>query len=263
MIICKTQGQIKKIARAGEIVAGCLEMLKRECRPGVTTAKLDLLAEEFIRAHKGVPAFKGYRGFPASICASPNEMVVHGIPGPYQLKDGDIISLDVGVTLNGWVADAAITVAVGEPGHLALRLMEVTKASLERAIAKCVPGNHLGDVSHAVEQYVEANGFSVVRTLVGHGIGRKMHEDPQIPNFGIPGEGPELKEGMVFAIEPMVNAGTHRVVMGNDKWAISTADGSLSAHFEHTVALTKKGPQVLTLGKVKDPLGLGTAHRLW
>ncbi len=251
------------MARAGEVVAGCLEMMKQHCRPGVTTAELDEKAERFIRKHNGTPTFKGYRGFPASICASPNGMVVHGIPGPYALKDGDIISLDVGVTLDGWVGDGAVTVAAGEPGQLALRLMEVTQASLMRAIAKCVPGNHLGDVSHAVEEYVEANGFAVVRTLVGHGIGRNMHEDPQIPNFGMAGEGPLLKEGMVFAIEPMVNAGTHRVVVGEDKWAISTADGSLSAHFEHTVALIENRPRILTLAKEQEAPGLGTALPLW
>ncbi len=245
------------------MVAACLEMLRGECRPGVTTAALDAKAEKFIRKHKGMPTFKGYRGFPASICASPNAMVVHGIPGPYELKDGDIVSLDVGVTLEGWVGDGAVTVAAGKPRRLAERLMEVTEASLKLAIAKCVPGNHLGDVSHAVEEHVEANGFAVVRTLVGHGIGRNMHEDPQIPNYGTPGEGPLLEEGMVFAIEPMVNAGTHRVVVGEDKWAISTADGSLSAHFEHTVALMESGPRILTLrGSMKAP-GLGTALPLW
>jgi methionyl aminopeptidase len=261
LIIRKSPAQIEKMARAGEIVAGCLEMLAGSCAAGVTTAELDSLAERFIREHKGVPTFKGYRGFPATICASPNTMVVHGIPGPYALKEGDIISLDVGVTLAGWVADAALTVAIGDPGHLARRLMEVTETSLSRAITKCVVGNHLGDVSHAVQEYVEANGFSVVRTLVGHGIGRDMHEDPQIPNFGNAGDGPELKEGMVFAIEPMVNAGTHKVVLANDKWAISTADDSLSAHFEHTVAITAKGPRVLTAGKERP--GFGTAHSLW
>ncbi len=263
MIIRKTRGQIEKMARAGEVVAGCLEMLRQGCRQGITTAELDEKAEKYIRKHRGIPTFKGYRGFPASICASPNEVVVHGIPGRYGLKDGDIVSLDVGVTLDGWVGDAAVTVAVGEPGQLALRLMEVTQASLMRAIAKSVPGNHLGDVSHAVEEYVEANGFAVVRTLVGHGIGRDMHEDPQIPNFGTPGDGPRLEAGMVFAIEPMVNAGTHRVVVGEDKWAISTADGSLSAHFEHTVAVMKDGPRILTLGGSGEAPGLGTALPLW
>lgn len=263
MIVTKSPAQIEKMARAGEIVGACLEMLKGHCQPGVTTGDLDTLAESFIREHRAIPTFKGYRGYPASICASPNQMVVHGIPGPYRLKEGDLISLDVGATLAGWVGDSAITVAVGDPGSVALRLLEVTRESLFKAIAMCVPGNHLGDVSHAVQEHAERNGFAVVRTLVGHGIGRKMHEDPQIPNFGTPGQGPLLEEGMVFAIEPMVNVGTHRVVGGDDDWAIFTADGSLSAHFEHTVALTKKGPRVLTARGANDRSGLGVTHPLW
>lgn len=244
-------------------MAGCLELLKGKCRPGVTTAWLDAAAERFIREHGGIPTFKGYRGFPATICASPNQMVVHGIPGPYVVSEGDIISLDVGVTLDGWVADAAITVEVGDAGKQAKRLMKVTEASLMRGIAKCRPGNHLGDVSHAVQELVEENGFSVVRTLVGHGVGREMHEEPQIPNFGTPGDGPELAEGMVFAIEPMVNIGTHKVVVAKDHWAISTADGSLSAHFEHTVAITQQGPKILTVSAAKDQTGLDAASLLW
>lgn len=263
MIISKTPAQIEKMGRAGEIVAACLQMLKSECGAGVTTAELDALAEKFIREHDGIPTFKGYRGFPGTICASPNSMVVHGIPGPYTVAEGDIISLDVGVTLNGWVADAALTVEVGDAGPQARRLMEVTEASLMRAIGKCRAGNHLGDVSHAVQEYVEANGFSVVRTLVGHGIGREMHEEPQIPNFGNAGDGPLLADGMVFAIEPMVNAGTHKVVVGKDHWAISTADGKLSAHFEHTVALTPAGPRILTAAAAKDQAGLDAASLLW
>jgi len=259
----KSPAQIEKMARAGEIVAGCLTMMREMCGPGVTTAELDRAAEKFIREHGGVPTFKGYRGFPASICASPNTMVVHGIPGEYRVSEGDIISLDVGVTLKGWVADAALTVEVGDAGPLAQRLLEVTEASLQRAIAKCRPGNHLGDVSHAVQEHVEANGFSVVRTLVGHGIGRQMHEDPQIPNYGEPGTGPELLEGMVLAIEPMVNAGGHKVVVGDDSWAISTADGSLSAHFEHTVAITAAGPRVLTARADEAWQSLDAASLLW
>lgn len=262
MINRKSPAQIEKIARAGEIVAGCLEMLAGRCQAGISTAELDALAEQFIRERGGIPTFKGYRGFPASICASPNDMVVHGIPGPYRLGEGDLISLDVGVTLKGWVGDAAVTVEVGDAGQLARRLMEVTRESLMRAVGKCRPGNHLGDVSYAVQEHVESNGFAVVRTLVGHGIGRKMHEEPQIPNFGTPGEGPELKEGMVLAIEPMVNAGTHRVTVGEDKWAISTADGSLSAHFEHTVAVTGKGPRILTT-MAGAAEGMDAASLLW
>lgn len=263
MINRKSAAEIDKMARAGAIVAGCLEMLASECHEGVTTAELDRLAERFIREHGGIPTFKGYHGFPGSICASPNDMVVHGIPGTYPLKAADIISLDVGVTLEGWVADAATTVAMPEAGQLARRLMEVTQESLRRAIAKCKAGNHLGDVSHAVQEYVEANGFSVVRTLVGHGIGRKMHEEPHVPNYGTPGKGPALKEGMVFAIEPMVNAGTHQVQVGEDKWAMSTVDGSLSAHFEHTVAVTKKGPRILTAGTGEQQAGVDGASLLW
>jgi methionyl aminopeptidase len=263
MIIRKSHDQIEKIAQAGAVVGGCLEMMKEMCQPGITTAELDLEAERFIREAGGVPTFKGYRGFPASICASPNEMVVHGIPGSRKLVEGDIISLDVGVTLNGWVADAATTVPVGQIGKLEQQLLEATKASLMRAIGKFRQGNHLGDISAAVQQYVEERGFSVVRTLVGHGVGKEMHEEPQIPNFGKPGEGPLLEEGMVFAIEPMVNAGTHKVLVGKDKWAISTVDGSMSAHFEHTVALTEKGPRILTAGERSDGEKLEFASMLW
>ena len=244
-------------------MAGCLALMQESSKPGLTTAELDRSAEKFIREKGGTPAFKGYRGFPASICASPNDMVVHGIPGDYTLVGGDIISIDVGVTLNGWVADAAITVAVGEISSRAQRLMNVTRESLTRAIARCRAGKHLGDVSATVQEHVERNGFSVVRTLVGHGIGRDMHEDPQIPNYGSPGEGPELEDGMVFAIEPMVNIGEHRVKVGKDHWAVSTADGSLSAHFEHTVALTAEGPRILTAGVAKDSSNLDTASMLW
>lgn len=263
MITRKTPAQVAKIARAGEIVAGCLEMMEAKCRPGITTAELDAAAEAFISEAGGIPTFKGYRGFPASICASPNDMVVHGIPGPYELAEGDIISLDVGVTLSGWVADAALTVPVGRIGKLEQQLLEVTQASLMRGIARFRQGNHLGDISAAVQQCVEERGFSVVRTLVGHGIGRQMHEEPQIPNFGTAGKGPLLEEGMVFAIEPMVNAGSYNVRVGDDKWAISTVDGSMSAHFEHTVALTEKGPRILTAGKRADGKELEFASMLW
>ncbi|HDZ59495.1 MAG TPA: type I methionyl aminopeptidase [Actinobacteria bacterium] len=263
MINRKSPAQIDKIARAGEIVAGCLDMLRGKCRPGATTAGLDAVAERFIRERGGIPTFKGYRGFPASICASPNEVVVHGIPGDYILAEGDIISLDVGVTLKGWVADAATTVGVGEVSGQARRLMDVTETSLLKAISRFRQGNHLSDISSAVQEYVEHNGYSVVRSLVGHGIGRDMHEEPQIPNFGVPGGGPELEEGMVFAIEPMVNVGEHRVKVGDDRWAVSTADGSLSAHFEHTVALSREGPKILTAGTAFDRSNLDTASMLW
>jgi methionyl aminopeptidase len=221
-------------------------LLKSKARAGVTTADLDEAAEKFIRSQGAEPAFKGYRGFPGSICASPNSMVVHGIPGPYKLKRGDILSIDVGVVYDGWVADAAITLPIGSVTPIAARLLKVTREALFEAVDACRVGNRLGDVSFAVQEYVEANEFSVIRSLVGHGIGRDMHEDPQIPNFGKPGTGPELEEGMVFAVEPMVNAGTHPIRMASDNWSVYSQDGSLAAHFEHTVAITAEGPRILT-----------------
>lgn len=246
MIIRKSAAEIAKIAAAGEVLADCLDMLAAESRSGVTTAHLDQLAEAFIREHGGVPTFLGYRGFPGSICASPNDMVVHGIPGPYRITDGDLLSLDVGVTLDGYIADSALTVAIGEVGPLAEKLIAVTAESLEAGIAECLEGKRVGDISHAVQEVVEAAGFSVVRSLVGHGVGREMHEDPQIPNYGPAGRGPRLEEGMVFAIEPMVNVGGFGVYIQDDDWSIVTADSSLSAHFEHSVAIGKKKPRVLT-----------------
>jgi methionyl aminopeptidase len=246
MIIQKSPEEIEQIAAAGRVLSRCLSMLHGKARPGVTTADLDEAAEKFIRSQGGEPAFKGYRGFPGSICASPNSMVVHGIPGDYDLKRGDVLSLDVGVVLDGWVADAAITVPIGNVTPLARRLLATTRASLFEAVEACRVGNRLGDVSHAVQQRVERDGLSVVRSLVGHGIGRDMHEDPQIPNVGEPGTGPELAEGMVFAVEPMVNAGAEDVRMGSDNWAVYSRDGSLTAHFEHTVAITAEGPRILT-----------------
>jgi len=246
VIVRKSKAEIGRIAAAGAVLAGCLDLLLESVGPGVTTRELDRLAESFIRDHGGEPTFLGYKGFPRSICASPNDMVVHGIPGKYTIRDGDVVSLDVGVTLDGYIADSAVTVAVGEVGDEALRLMSTTQASLEAAIEQCRVGRRLGDVSHAVQAVVEAEGFSVVRSLVGHGVGRQMHEEPQIPNFGEPGRGPLLDEGMVFAIEPMVNVGGADVYVGDDHWSIFTDDGSLSAHFEHTVAIMKSGPRVLT-----------------
>jgi methionyl aminopeptidase len=242
----KTPQEIEKMAAAGRILARCHEILRRKARPGVTTAEIDKTAERFIRSQGAEPAFKGYRGFPGSICASPNSMVVHGIPGPYRLSRGDILSIDIGVVLDGWVADAAITHPIGNVTPIASALLASTRAALFDAVEQCRVGNRLGDVSHAVQARVEADGFSVIRSLVGHGIGRQMHEDPQIPNFGDPGTGPELEEGMVLAIEPMVNAGTHHVRMGTDNWAVYSQDGSLTAHFEHTVAVTAEGPRILT-----------------
>ena len=234
------------MAAAGRVLARCLHMLRAKARPGVTTAELDGAAERYIRSQGGEPAFKGYRGFPGSICASPNSMIVHGIPGPYKLKRGDILSIDAGVVLDGWVADAAITVPVGSVSPIAGQLLEATAAALADAVEQCRPGNRLGDISHAVQRRVEAGGFSVVRSLVGHGIGRDMHEDPQIPNYGDPGTGPELVEGMVLAVEPMVNVGDHPIRMGSDTWSVYSQDGSLAAHFEHTVAVTLEGPRILT-----------------
>jgi methionyl aminopeptidase len=242
----KTPEEIEKMAAAGRILARCHEILRRKARPGVTTAEIDKTAERFIRSQGAEPAFKGYRGFPGSICASPNSMVVHGIPGPYRLSRGDILSIDIGVVLDGWVADAAMTHPIGNVTPIAKRLLASTRAALFDAVAQCRPGNRLGEVSHAVQARVEADGFAVIRSLVGHGIGRQMHEDPQIPNFGDPGTGPELEEGMVLAIEPMVNTGTHHVRMGADNWAVYSQDGSLAAHFEHTVAVTADGPRILT-----------------
>jgi methionyl aminopeptidase len=246
MIVRKTPEQVDKMAAAGEILVRCLKMLESKVRAGATTGSLDAAAEKFIRSQGAVPAFKGYRGFPGSICASPNSMVVHGIPGPYELERGDVLSIDVGVVKEGWVADAAITVPVGEVDAGARKLLDVTEASLFAGVEQMRPGNHLGDVSAAIQQAVEVEGMSIIRTLVGHGIGREMHEEPQVPNFGEPGKGPELEEGMVLAIEPMVNAGGPLVRMDDDGWSVYSEDGSLAAHFEFTVAVTAEGPRILT-----------------
>jgi methionyl aminopeptidase len=245
-IILKTPEQIEQMATAGAIQARCLKMLRTKVRPGVTIEDLDLTAERFIASQGAEPSFLGYRGFPGSICASPNSMVVHGIPGPDELRRGDILSIDVGVTKDGWVADAAITVGVGEITPLAQKLLATTEAALHAAVEQVRPGNHLGDVSHAVQRRVEEDGLSIIRSLVGHGVGREMHEDPQVPNYGEPGRGPELEPGMVLAIEPMVNAGGPEVRVGDDNWAVYSADGSLAAHFEFTVAVTADGPRILT-----------------
>ena len=238
-------GRIRESAR---IVARCLATLAPEVRPGVSTLALDRLAEEFIRAEGGEPAFKGYRGFPASICASVNEEVVHGIPSAKRvLRDGDVISIDVGVRKDGWYGDAARTFPVGTIPPEAARLLEVTEGALAKAVAQARAGNHLSDISHAVEREVTRHGCSVVRALVGHGVGRELHEEPQIPNYGPPGQGPKLRAGMVFAIEPMVNQGTADVVTLADQWTVVTADRKLSAHFEHTVAVGEDGPDILSM----------------
>ena len=246
MINRKTPEEIEQMAASGAILARCLQLVRSKARPGVTTGDLDEAAERFIRSQGGEPAFKGYRGFPGSICASPNSMIVHGIPGSYKLQRGDILSIDVGVVLDGWVSDAAITVPIGPVSPIATNLMQTTRDALFDAVEQARPGNHLGDISHAVQNRVEEAGFSVVRALVGHGVGREMHEDPQIPNYGTPGTGPELEEGMVLAVEPMVNAGAEPIRMGADNWSVYSQDGSLAAHFEHTVAVTADGPLILT-----------------
>jgi methionyl aminopeptidase len=246
VIIKKTPEEIERMAAAGAMLVKTMNLLAGKVRPGVTTRELDQAAEKFIRSQGCEPAFKGYRGFPGSICASPNSMIVHGIPGAYKLERGDIISIDIGVIRDGWVADAARTFAVGPITPVASKLLRVTEESLFKAVPQCRPGNRLGDISHAVQEHVEAAGFSIVRTLVGHGVGRSMHEDPQVPNYGKPGTGIPLEEGMVIAVEPMVTAGRHAVRMGEDHWAIYSQDGSLAAHFEFTIAITADGPRILT-----------------
>ena len=234
------------MAAAGAILVRTLRLIEGKVREGATTAELDEAAERYIRSQGAEPAFKGYRGFPGSICASPNSMVVHGIPGPYTLQRGDVLSVDVGVIKDGWVADAARTFPVGPVTPIAGKLLDTTRAALFDAVEQCRVGNRLGAVSNAVQTRVEGEGLSIVRTLVGHGIGRAMHEDPQVPNYGDPGRGPRLEEGMVLAVEPMVNAGTHEVRMGEDGWSIYSRDGSLAAHFEFTIAVTAEGPRILT-----------------
>jgi methionyl aminopeptidase len=246
VIIKKSPEEIEKMAQAGLVLAATHDLIESKIRPGVSTAELDKLAERFIRAQGATPTFKGYRGFPGSICASPNAMIVHGIPGPYRLKPRDIISIDVGVTLDGWVADAARTFVVEEVEPEVHSLLAATEESLHAGVAQCRAGNRMGDVSNAIQRVVEDAGFSVVRSLVGHGVGRSMHEDPQVPNYGKPGKGVQLEEGMVLAIEPMTTAGRPGVRVGGDGWAIFSQDGSAAAHFEFTVAITAAGPLILT-----------------
>jgi methionyl aminopeptidase len=246
MIIFKTPLEIQLMKEAGRIVAETHLELQKAIAPGITTAELDLIAEKYIRAQGATPAFKGYHGFPASICASINEELVHGIPGLRKLKSGDIISIDVGAEYNGYYGDAAVTLPVGEILPEAQKLLQVTQEALRKGIEQAVINNRLSDISHAIQKFVEENGFSVVRDYVGHGIGRQMHEDPQVPNFGKPGFGPKLKPGMVLAIEPMVNMGTYEVYTLQDNWTVVTNDKKLCAHFEHTVAITEEGPEILT-----------------
>ncbi len=250
MVICKSPAEIEKMHKAGLIVWGALEAMRAMARPGLSTKELDEFAEDYTAQHDATPAFKGYRGYPGSVCTSVNQEVVHGIPSSTRhLRAGDILSLDFGVELDGYFADAALTVPVGTVAPVREKLLRVTRESLERAIEKVRPGNRLGDVSAAVQQWVEKNGYSVVREFVGHGIGTRMHEDPQIPNYGPAGQGPRLQEGMVLAIEPMVNVGSPAVKVLDDQWTAVTEDGSDSAHFEHTVAVTSNGPWILTRPK--------------
>ncbi|GAX89299.1 type I methionyl aminopeptidase [Effusibacillus lacus] len=246
MIVCKSKTELDLMREAGRIVALTHQELAKAIRPGITTQELDRIAEEFIRSHGAVPSFKGYHGYPASICASVNEELVHGIPGPRTLKDGDIISIDIGAYIHGFHGDSAWTYPVGTISDEAAKLLQVTEESLFKGIEQAIEGNRLSDIGHAVQKHVEAAGFSVVRDYVGHGIGSQMHEDPQIPNYGPPNKGPRLKVGMTLAIEPMVNVGTYHCKTLPDNWTVVTADQSLAAHFEHTVAITENGPEILT-----------------
>jgi methionyl aminopeptidase len=249
LIILKSKNELEIMKVAGEIVAGALKVVKDAIAPGVTTAELDKKAEDYILSRGATPAFKGYQGYPASICASVNDQVVHGIPGPNILKDGDIISIDAGAFYGGFCGDAARTYPVGDISPEAKRLIEITRESFFKGLEFAKDGYRLSDISHAVQSFVEGNGYSVVKALVGHGIGQKMHEDPQIPNFGPPGRGPRLREGMTLAIEPMVNAGGDQVRLLGDGWTVVTKDGSLSAHYEHTIAITLGQPLILTQGE--------------
>ncbi len=246
MIIRKSAQEIEGMARAGALVAETLALCAEVLEPGMTMLELDRIAEEHLRSKGGVPTSKGYKGFPAALCLSPNSMVVHGIPTDYRAQEGDLISVDLGVTLNGLVADSAVTLPVGEIDAEAQRLLDVCQDALAAGIAEAQIGNRLSDISHAVQTVVEEAGFSVVRSLVGHGVGRSYHEDPQIPNYGPPGRGPLLQAGMTLAIEPMITAGAPDVYVHEDDWSIASVDGSLAAHFEHTVALTQEGPRILT-----------------
>ena len=247
MIIGKSKRELEKMRAAGQLVGQVLAHLRTLVKPGVTTMEVDRAAEKMIRDAGALPTFKGYNGFPYSICASVNEQIVHGFPSNYRLQEGDIFSIDVGVTLEGFVGDTATTVPVGNVSEDRLKLIQVTEECLERAIEQCRPGKHLGDIGWAVQEHAEANGYTIVRDYVGHGIGRRMHEDPQIPNYGRPGLGQKIKAGYVFAVEPMVNLGSHHTKVLADGWTVVTMDGQPSAHVEHTIAITEEGPEVLTL----------------
>lgn len=247
MIELKSAKDREKMRKAGRVVAEVLQVLKTQCRVGMSTMEMDAIADREIRNRGAVPVFKGYRGYPASVCVSVNHEVVHGIPGSRRLRAQDLVSLDLGATVEGFVGDAALSFFLEEaPDEESLRLLTVTEESLYKAIAMAVPGGHLGDISYAVQEHVEQHGFSVVRDFVGHGIGRQMHEEPQVPNYGVPGRGILLKSGLALAIEPMVNMGAHDVDVLDDGWTVVTRDGSLSAHFEHTIFLDETGPEILT-----------------
>jgi methionyl aminopeptidase len=246
VIIRKSKQEIEGMARAGELVYETLQLVAEHLEPGVTMLELDRIADDHIASRGGDPTSKGYKGFPAALCISPNSMVVHGIPNGYRAQEGDLISVDLGVTLDGLVADSAVTLPVGEISAVAQRLLAVCQDALAAGIEQAQAGNHLSDISHGVQVVVEEAGFSVVRSLVGHGVGRSYHEDPQIPNWGPPGRGPVLQEGMTLAIEPMITAGRPEVYVHDDDWSISSVDESLAAHFEHTVAVTAEGPRILT-----------------
>jgi methionyl aminopeptidase len=247
MIIGKSKRELEKMRAAGQLVGQVLSHLRTLVAPGVTTMEVDRAAEKMILDAGALPTFKGYNGFPYSICASVNEQIVHGFPSNYRLQEGDIFSIDVGVTLEGFVGDTATTVPVGKVSEDRLKLIRITEECLERAIEQCRPGKHLGDIGWAVQEHAEANGYSIVRDYVGHGIGRRMHEDPQIPNYGRPGLGQKIKAGYVFAVEPMVNLGTHHTKVLAVGWTVVSMDGQPSAHVEHTIAITEEGPEVLTL----------------
>jgi methionyl aminopeptidase len=249
MIILKSKSEIEKMRVACRVVAEVLQDLIRQVRPGVSTLELDAIAECGIRAHGAIPAFKGYRGFPNTLCVSVNEQVVHGIPSKRRLKEGEIVGLDLGAKWDGYYGDAAVTVPVGHIAPTAQSLLITAREALHVGINEVRPGKHLSDISHAIQSYAEAHGYSVVRAFVGHGIGTALHEEPQVPNFGPPGRGPRLKVGMVLAIEPMVNVGDADVEILDDGWTVVTADGQLSAHFEHTVAITEEGPEILTTSR--------------
>jgi methionyl aminopeptidase len=252
MISIKSQREIEIMRRSGKITAKTLTALMAAAKPGMTTGQLDKLAEESIRSMGGVPTFIGYNGYPSSICASVNDEVVHGMPGERVLQNGDVLSIDIGTTLEGYVSDSAITIPIGQVSEAAKRLLKVTQECLMLGIAEMTVGKHVGDIGYAVQQHAESHGYGVVRALVGHGVGRKMHEDPQVPNYGIIGEGPQLRAGLVLAVEPMITEGTFEVETLEDGWTVVTEDGKLAAHFEHTIAVTDQGPKILTLRDIGE-----------